>query len=178
MATLLPAAARRLTSWFAAACAALLLAACGGGGDDGPPGPGLSPGRPALQGDWVLRVTVDSVTTAAIDVPPASVPDAGDADALEPDDLAALIGATLYQGGYTVTVNGATVRVVDPDSDYVLTVDSVRVDDFEGCGSCVAGTSVTFRVTITFGEQGTLDGVFIAPDTDTEELFFSYERIG
>jgi hypothetical protein len=176
MVTLLPAAATRLRTGFAAACAALLLAACGGG-DDGSPGPGLAPGRPALQGDWVLRVTVDGVTTAAIDVPAASVPGEDDAAALETGDVAALIGATLYQGGYAVTVNGSTVRVVDPDSNYFLTVDRVRVDDFEDCGACGVGTSVTFMVTIDFTESGTLDGVAIPPDTDTEVLSFDYERI-
>lgn len=173
----LPAAAMRLRMGFAAACAALLLAACGGG-SDGPPGPGLSPGRPSLQGDWVLRVTVDSVTTAAIDVPPNAVPDEGDAQALDAGDVAELIGATLYQGGYTVTVNGSTVRVVDPDSDYFLTVDTVRVDDFEDCGACGVGTAVTFTVTITFSERGTLDGRAIPANTGTEVLLFAYERTG
>ncbi|RYF15771.1 MAG: hypothetical protein EOO30_13350 [Comamonadaceae bacterium] len=170
------AAVVRLRWGFAAACAALLLAACGGG-DDGGAVDGLSPGRLPLQGDWVLRVTVDGVTSAALPVSTASVLDQAEVDALDAADVAGLVGPTLYQGGYTVTVTGATVRVVDPDSDYFLTVNTVRASGFEGCGACGVGTTVRFQVTITFTERGTLDGT-TRNSTGTEVLLFEFERTG
>jgi hypothetical protein len=176
MVTRMFAAAVRLRWGVVAAFAALFLAACGGGDDGGPVGPGLSPGRPALQGDWVLRVTVDGVTSAALPVAAASVPTETEVKAFDAADVADLIGVTLYQGGYTVTVTDGTVRVVDPDSDYFLTVESVRATGFEGCGTCGVGTSVRFQVTITFRERGTLDGT-TRNSTGTEILLFEYERI-
>lgn len=177
MATCMSAAVARFRWGVVAAFAALFLAACGGGGDDGlSTGGGLSPGRPALQGDWVLRATVDGVTSAALPVSAASVPTETEVEAFDAADVADLIGVTLYQGGYTVTITGSTVRVVDPDSDYFLTVDSVRVTGYEGCGACGVGTSVRFQLTITFRERGTLDGT-TRNSTGTETLLFEYERI-
>lgn len=174
MVTRMFAAVARLRWGVAAAFAALLLAACGGGDDGGPAG-GLSPGRLPLQGDWVLRVTVDGVTSAGLPVSAGSVLDQAEVGALDAADVAGLLGPTLYQGGYTVTVTGATVRVVDPDSDYFLTVNTVRASGFEDCGACGVGTTVRFQVTITFSERGTLDGT-TRNSSGSEVLLFEFLR--
>lgn len=169
----LSSAASRLRSGCLAACAALLLAACGGGGDDGRH---LTPGERPLQGSWVLEVTVDGVTTAPVDVAAEDVPDEEDAEELDRADLAGIVGATLYQGGYTVSVSGNTVRVVDPDSDYLLTIDSVSSTNFVDCGACGVGSTVRLDVRFTFTESGVLDGVRQS-GSGSETLRLTYRRV-
>jgi hypothetical protein len=169
----------RLRAWFLAAGAAVLLAACGGGGGDGDGGAAghLAPGRPSLQGTWVLQVTHNGVVSAPVDVAVGSVPDAAGVDRLDTAAVAELLGRTLFQT-YSVTVTSSTVGVIDPDTNYQLAVDRVTTASFQGCGTCAVGTSVRFEVQIDFTENGELDGRTIPANSDTDVLVFEYVRTG
>lgn len=166
----------RLRSGFAAAATALLLAACGGGGGDDGDIRTIEPATPAFQGTWQVEANIDGTTTAAVGAAAAAVPTQQAAASLSATSLAQLIAATRFQG-YTVTVNGSTLSVSDPDTNYALTINSFTVSDYQGCGACGVGTSVRYTVAMNFTESGTLDGFAIPVTTEDAVVRFTYTRM-
>lgn len=163
-------------SWLAVL--ALLLASCGGGGDGGSGQTRtIDVGNPAIQGNWQLTVSADNgPDSAPVPVDPSAVPSSTQVAQLTPSAVAQLVARTSFQG-YTVAQNGTTITVTDPDTNYVLVINSITTSDYQGCGTCLAGTSVSFTVAVNFTESGTLDGVTIPPTTDNVTLRFRYTRI-
>lgn len=165
----------QLRRWFAFVATVLLLAACGGGGDGG--GSPLFPGTPAFRGTWQLTVTVDNVTSAPVEVQGSEVPTETMVGDLDTADIADLVGTTSFQT-YTVSVNGSTITITDPDTNYVLVINSIAASNYQDCGNCFVGTRVAFDVSVNITESGTLDGqTLAAPVTSTTVVRFTYTRI-
>jgi hypothetical protein len=169
-----------LRVWFAATAAALMLASCGGGGGGGGDGDirFVQPATPTIQGNWQLTVTVDNgAESAPVPADAAAVPTAQEVAQLTTSAVAELFGRTNFQG-FTVVQNGATIRVTRPvDTDYTLTVNSIAVSNFQDCGSCGVGTSVSFTVLMNFTESGTFTGQTIQPNTRAVTLRFRFTRV-
>lgn len=169
-------------AWIGAASVVLFLAACGGGGGSagvtggsGGSGTGgsVAPGVPTLQGTWQLTITpLNGVTTAAVTVGATEVSTTGQLDA---PAVARLLAQTRFQA-YTTTVTGSSIRVVDPDTDYLMVVDSVTSSGFEGCGTCGVGTEITFTLSVNFTESGVFEGLTIPSRTTSTEVEVRYVR--
>lgn len=166
----------RLRSWMAAAAAALLLAGCGGGSADGPGQQQiLAPANPGIQGAWQLAVTANDVGIAPVAVAAGNVPSAEDVNALDANAVAQIVGSTLFQG-YSVSVSGNTVRVTDPDTNYVLVVNSFTTSNYQGCGACGVGSIVSYTLSVGFGESGVIDARNVPATTGTLVLRLRYTR--
>lgn len=157
---------------------ALLLASCGGGGGGGS-GQTLTidTANPPLQGNWQLTVSANNgPESAPVAVDASAVPTSSQVAQLTATAVAQLVARTSFQG-YTVSQNGTTITVTDPDTNYVLVINSITTSDYQGCGTCLAGTTVSFTVVANFTESGTLDGTVIPPNTDNVTLRFRYRRV-
>lgn len=163
-------------SWLA--LLALLLASCGGGGGGGS-GQTLTfdTANPPLQGNWQLTVSANNgPESAAVPVDPSAVPSSSQVARLTTTAVAQLLARTSFQA-YAVSQSGATITVTDPDTNYVLVIDGITTSDYQGCGACLAGSTVRFTVVANFTESGTLDGTVIPSSTGTVTLRFRYTRV-
>ena len=154
------------------------LAACGGGGDDGagdtdqpPPGVGSSP----FQGAWQLAVSAEGEMSGFVNVPVEAVPTAQEVEALSVADAAQMFGSAGFEG-YTVTLNGATITVRGPGTNLVMTVTGIRAANYQGCGTCAIGTRVSFDLTMTFTQSGTVDGHAVPSGSQSATVRFVYRR--
>ena len=167
-----------LRVWFAATAAALMLASCGGGGGGGDGDIRfVQPGTPTIQGNWQLTVSIDNgPESPPVAVPATAVPSSLQVARFTASAIAELFARTSFQGK-TVSQSGTTITVTDPDTNYVLVINSITTSNFQGCGTCLVGTVVSFTVVVDFTESGTLDGVTVPTNTGTMTLRFRYTRI-
>lgn len=165
----------QLRTWFAASVTALLLAGCGGGEEGGGTlfGP---PGNAVLRGTWQLSAEVDGVASAPVDVDASVVPTANMVAEFDTATVAEQVGIVTFQG-YTVTVSGSSIRVTDFDTDYVLVINSFSVSDYQGCGSCGVGSTVSFTLTVNTSEGGRLDGQTVPTAAGTMVVRLRYTRV-
>jgi hypothetical protein len=170
----------QLRIWFAASVTMLLLAACGGGG--GEEGAGRlfgPPGNATLQGTWQLSVEVDGVPAPPVTVEASVVPTAEMVAQFDTPAVAQQVGIATFQGR-VVTVSGSTLRVTDAEinnnTNYVLVINSFTASDYQGCGSCGVGSTVSFTLTLDVSESGVIDGVTVPAATGTMVVRFRYLR--
>ena len=80
---------------------------------------------------------------------------------------------------YTVTVNGNTTTITGPNTNYTIVINSYSASNYQGCGACGVGSTVSFTMVINATEGGLLDGfseptttqnVFGGPDVEADEL--------
>jgi len=167
----------RWRSGLVFAAMVFLLSACGGGGGGDGPGGTLFPGTPAFRGTWQLAVTADGVTSAPVEVTGSDVPTEAEVEDLDAAAVAELVGTTSFQT-YTVSVNGTTITITDPDTNYVLAINSIAAANYQDCGNCFVGTNVAFDVSVNITTSGRLDGNTLpAPVTSTIVIRFTYTRI-
>lgn len=166
----------QLRTWLAVSLSALLLAGCGGGGEEGGSRLFGPPGNATLQGTWQLSVEVDGVLAAPVSVEASVVPTAEMVAQFDTAAAAQQVAIASFQGK-VVTVSGSTLRVTDPDTNYVLVIDSFTVSDYQGCGSCGVGSSVSFTLTLAISESGVFDGLAVPAATGTMVVRFRYTRI-
>jgi hypothetical protein len=157
------------------AAVALALTACGGGGSGSDVQVGtLSPATPALQGNWQLTISFDGTPRAPIDLAAADVPTQTAASEFTAATVAQLVALTFPNK--TVTRSGSAVTVTDPDTSYVLVINSVSVSGYQGCGSCGVGTAVSVTLAVNFSESGRFDGVTVPARTFDSTVTFRYQR--
>ncbi|HEX7888708.1 MAG TPA: hypothetical protein VF522_05045 [Ramlibacter sp.] len=169
-----------LRVWFAAAAAALVLASCGGGGGGGAGDDirFLQPSTPAFQGTWQLTVSVDTgPESPPVAVDASAVPTSLQVARFTTSAIAQLVARTNFQGK-VVSQSGTTITVTDPDTNYVLVIDSIAASNYQDCGTCQVGTVVSFNVVVNFTESGTFDGATVPANTDVMTLRFRYTRVG
>lgn len=160
--------------WCLAALA-LNLAACGGGGGGSDTQVStISPATPALQGSWQLTISVDGTPRAPTDLTAADVPTQTAANEFTAAGVAQLFALTFPNK--TVTRSGSTVTVTDPDTSYVLVVNSVSVSGYQGCGSCGVGSAVSVTLAVNFSEGGRFDGITVPARTFDATVTFRYQR--
>lgn len=160
-------------------CAALLLslAACGGGGggDGGEIRHVNTPGN-LLEGNWQLTVSFDGNAAAPTAVAAADVPSEAAAATFSRDTVAQLEVARFP--GKTVSVNLNQVAVSDADTNYQVVVNGiVAINDYQSCGTCAVGTTVSFTITANLTEGGTFDGVAFTTATHNSLLTLRYVRV-
>jgi len=161
--------------WCLAAAMALTLAACGGGGGGSATQVvTISPATPAFQGNWQLTISVDGTPRAPIDLTAADVPTQTVATEFTAAGVAQLVALTFPNK--TVTRSGSAITVTDPDTSYVLVVNSISVTGYQGCGSCGVGTAVSVTLEVNFSESGRFDGVSVPARTFDAAVTFRYQR--
>jgi hypothetical protein len=154
---------------------ALALAACGGGGGGSDAQVHtISPATPAFQGNWQLTISIDGAPRAPIDLAAADVPSQNSATEITAAGFAELMARTFPNK--TVTRSGSAVTVTDPDTSYVLVVNSVSVTGYQGCGSCGVGSAVSVTLAVNFSESGRFDGVTVPARTFDAAVTLRYQR--
>jgi hypothetical protein len=160
--------------WCLAALA-LTLAACGGGGSGSATQVStIDTATPAFQGNWQLTISFDGTPRAPIDLAASDVPTQTVATEFTAATVAQLVARTFPNK--TVTQSGSTVTVTDPDTSYVLVVNSVSVSGYQGCGSCGVGSAVSVTLAVNFSESGRFDGVTVPARTFDAAVTFRYQR--
>lgn len=155
---------------FMTVLAAAAVAGCGGG-DDGAAPPVSSSGP-----RWSLAMTLDGDASAPVRVAGILAPTADSVGQLTAADLAQDL-ARIFDG-YDVTLNGGTVRVTGVDTDYTLIINSIAPAGYQGCGTCGAGTAVSYAVNATYVKSGTLAGQVIPAQSGTVVVGYRFTRQG
>jgi hypothetical protein len=167
--------------WLFAFALLLALAACGGGGGGGGSGEirTISPGGAALQGTWLRTITFQGGTVGAtstqLTVTAADVPTESEAGAFTTSTAAALQAGRFPNK--TVTPNGSTLSVTDPDTGFTVQVHGLSITNYVGCGSCAVGTAVTLTITADLTEGGLFDGTTFTTVRHNVVLTLRYERV-
>jgi hypothetical protein len=161
--------------WCLAAALALVLSACGGGGggSDGQVRT-ISPATPALQGSWQLTISFDGTPRAPVDLAAGDVPTQTAASEFTAAAVAELVARTFPNK--TVTRTDSTITVTDPDTSYVLVINSVSVSGYEGCGSCGVGSAVSVTLGVGFSESGRFDGITVPARSFNATVTLRYQR--
>lgn len=136
-------------------------------------------GGTALAGNWNFSVsaTAEGQTHSfnAGVVPASAVPSQEAASA----NLAqsAVQQFVAQYSGYTVTSNGNTISVVGQGTNMTITINSISVTSYTGCGSsCGVGAVVQYTVNMNVTISGTEGGQTIPPTTSSGTTTFRYVR--
>ncbi|MGZ5786518.1 MAG: hypothetical protein ACXWJM_11410, partial [Ramlibacter sp.] len=132
---------------------------------------------PTLSGTWNFSMYIAGYGSVPVGVvPAASIPSAQDLASASALSVGEQYAASYQVEGYTVTANGNSVRVTGLNTDYTITVGSFSYSNYVSCGSCGVGSQISFRLTASIAEGGTLDGQSYPTTTISEDLQFVYQR--
>lgn len=159
---------------LALACVTVLVVACGGGGGDAPAAE-TPPPEPAFTGTWTLSLAIEGDTSAPVAVPASAVPTATQVSQMTTASVAQLFASNTFQG-MTVTVANSTATVTGPGTNYALVINSFQSAGYQGCGSCAAGSQVSFNVTMNYSESGVFQGEAVPANNDSVTITFRYTR--
>jgi hypothetical protein len=142
------------------------------------PTPGAGGGT-TLAGNWNFSVTTTAEgQTHSFDagvVPASAVPSQEIASA----NLAqsAVQQFVAQYSGYTVTSSGNTITVVGQGTNMTITINSISVTNYTGCGSsCGVGAVVQYTVNMNITISGTESGHTIPPTSSSGNTTFRYVR--
>jgi len=130
---------------------------------------------PTLSGTWNLSLNIAGAGSVPVGVVPVeSIPSAL--------DLASFTAQTVGQQfvssyqGYTITENGNSFRITGLNTDFTITINSFSYSNYVSCGSCGVGSQISYKLTASVSEGGTLDGQSFPTSTINESLQFVYQR--
>jgi hypothetical protein len=140
--------------------------------------PGTGGGTPGtLTGTWEMKLNFDGQTFVAGQIPGSSVPTQTMLSQLNTEMLVGQLTAAEVAQGMTVSGSGNTFTLTGPNTNYTFTINSFSFTNYQGCGTCGVGSSVTYTVTFNITEGGLLEGVQ-EPQTTTDGSYsFTYTRV-
>lgn len=142
---------------------------------------------PALAGNWRLSVISDGITidtgvvAAGKDVPTAQnvsqmVP-ANFSTALTAAVAGTQAGQTTPFGAFTISVNGTTITVTGPGTNYSINIINFSVSNYQSCGACGVGSQVSFVLNATITDGGVLNGFQVPTTTESGSATVQWVRV-
>jgi hypothetical protein len=132
---------------------------------------------PTLSGTWSLSINVAGYGSVPVGVVPvASIPTAEILAATSASSVGQDYAASYQSGGYTVTGTSNGVHVTGPNTNYTITVNSFSYSNYVSCGACGVGSQISYKLTASISEGGTLDGYSYPTETTSESMQFIYQR--
>jgi hypothetical protein len=130
---------------------------------------------PKLTGTWTLSINVAGAGSVPVGVVPVeSIPSATDLASFDASTVGQQFVSS-YQG-YTITENGNSFRMTGPATDFTITINSFSFSNYVSCGSCGVGSQISYKMTSSVTEGGTLDGQSFPTSTINESLQYIYQR--
>jgi hypothetical protein len=132
---------------------------------------------PGLSGTWNFTLNVVGAGSVPVGaVPAASIPTAQDLAGATAQSVGQQFSSSFQVEGYTVTGTGNSVHITGLNTDYTLSVNSFSYSNYVSCGSCGVGTQISYNLSASITEGGTIDGYSYPTSTFSEDLQFVYQR--
>jgi len=132
---------------------------------------------PTLTGTWNFSMNISGAGTFPVGaVPATSIPSAQDLASFTALSVGQQFASTFQVEGYTVSASGNGVRITGPNTDYTITVNSFSYTNYVSCGTCGVGTQISYKLTMSISQGGTLDGQNYPTETSNESVQFIYQR--
>lgn len=165
---------------LATAFACLALIGCGGGGGGTAETP-VTPVTPALDGTWRLYTISEGFEfNTGLVFEGKDLPTAETVSQLTMANLMTIVVPTLEvpSTGYTIVINGNTIVVTGPGTNFTVTINSFSVSNFQSCGACGGGSTVQFNLNANVTEGGTIDGEQVPTKTISDTTIIKWVRVG
>jgi hypothetical protein len=135
------------------------------------------PASGGLAGNWSYLITVNSGgqsgTVDAGPVPGSAVPTLAQ---LQSVDYFRQQFTEAYEG-MTITGSGNTISVVGPHDNFTITINSFSASNYQGCGACGVGSTVTYNTVANYTIAGVISDQNVPPTALAANAQHRYTRL-